>query len=111
MLPESFPPAASFFDVEGIPVSLNAGVPGLLCAAWDSEVPRSFPVDSMRRNGSPIPEAIFRRLVADCRDSPARSDADLIEREAVRLSRPSCEVPNGASKTKLRKLLNWLLGW
>jgi hypothetical protein len=63
-------PGAEFFDVEGIPVSMNAGVPGLFCAAFDTDPPRKFPPDSARRNGMPIS---FHDFVALVRESQTGS--------------------------------------
>ena len=57
-------PNATFFDVEGIPVSYHEPLSGKLCAAWDAEPPRSFNPESMRRNGAPITPIEFVALVS-----------------------------------------------
>jgi hypothetical protein len=67
-----FPLGAEFFDVEGIPVTRGAGVPGLYCAAWDTDPPRSFPSDSVTRNGGPISEEKFREWVEQIRTANPR---------------------------------------
>ena len=59
-----FSPDCEFFDVEGIPVTLG-NVVGLKisCAAWDVDPPRQFSSDSTRRNGAPITEKEFIRMI------------------------------------------------
>ncbi len=66
-----FPASVELFDVEGIPVSLG-NVPGVAysCAAWDTDPPRRFSSDSALRNGAPVSEARFARLVADAKAAP-----------------------------------------
>ena len=61
---------AEFFDVEGIPVSVGF-VPGAnkSSAAWDTDPPRSFDPGSAMRNGAPISEVRFWRLVQEARDT------------------------------------------
>jgi hypothetical protein len=62
-------PRAEFFDVEGIPVSINEPLAGnLYAAAWDVSPPRKFPFESARRNGAPISAEEFARLVATIMD-------------------------------------------
>jgi len=58
------PTQVSFFDVEGIPVTIGQ-YPGatVYCTAWDNREPRPFPPDSARRNGAPISEEKFKTLV------------------------------------------------
>ena len=58
-----FPEYAKFFDVEGIPVSIGAGDAVPYCAAWDVSPPRPFDPDSARRNGAPVSEDRFKRLI------------------------------------------------
>jgi hypothetical protein len=62
-----FPERTTFWDVEGIPVTLGGadGVP--YSAAWDGEVPRPFPPESVRRNGAQISLDAFNALVASFR--------------------------------------------
>ncbi len=70
-----FPESTTFWDVEGIPVTLAGpeGVP--YSAAWDTVPPRKFPPDSVRRNGGQIPRTQFDKLVASCRgNTPADPD-------------------------------------
>lgn len=59
-----FSPSATFFDVEGIPVSLDAGASWPLCAAWDTFPPRRFSAHTAS-NGARIPEERFRQLLAE----------------------------------------------
>ncbi len=68
----TFAPKTEFFDVEGIPVTINAGpeaTPNMLCAAWDKHAPRVFPYDSAVRNGALIPRLQFEQLVASFKAS------------------------------------------
>lgn len=58
-----FPAHAVFWDYEGIPISEDAGTPGMLCAAWDTTPPRNFDPASARRNGNPIDVHEFVSLV------------------------------------------------
>jgi guanosine-3',5'-bis(diphosphate) 3'-pyrophosphohydrolase len=60
-----FKESASYFDVEGIPVSIDAGPPAPYCAAWDTLPPRPFDSGSARRNGTPIALERFWAMVAD----------------------------------------------
>ena len=55
---------ALLFDVEGIPVSIRAGDNLPYCLAWDVSPPRPFDPDSARRNGAPVSEDSFERLIA-----------------------------------------------
>ena len=65
MILPPFGPRAEFFDVEGIPVSLNPDAPGVrFSMAWDTDPPRVFDPSSARRNGAPIGLEEFRALVA-----------------------------------------------
>lgn len=66
-----FPESTTFWDVEGIPVTLAGpeGVP--YSAAWDTVPARSFPSDSVRRNGAEITRTEFDRLVATSRGDNA----------------------------------------
>jgi hypothetical protein len=57
-------PDATFFDVEGIPVSFNEPLSGMLCAAWDTVPPRKFSFESAERNGAPITPEKFVALVS-----------------------------------------------
>ena len=66
----TFPKETEFFDVEGIPVSIGAGGSVPYCAAWDVSPPRPFDPDSARRNGAPISEARFTRLIVLARSTP-----------------------------------------
>lgn len=69
-----FSPKASFWDVDGIPVTRSAGNGGSgvpFVAAWDSEDPRPFPPDSLRRNGGSITKPDFFKLVDEARASRA----------------------------------------
>jgi hypothetical protein len=63
VLDMKFSKDAEFFDVEGIPVSIGAGDSGPYCAAWDVSPPRPFDPDSARRNGAPVSEDQFKRLI------------------------------------------------
>ena len=65
-----FRESTTFWDVEGIPVTLAGpeGVP--YSAAWDTVPPRPFPADSVRRNGGEISRTEFDELVASCRGGP-----------------------------------------
>jgi len=55
-----FGPKARFFDVEGVPVTVNAtNTPGMYCAAWDGPTPRRFAFESAERNGAPVTEQEF----------------------------------------------------
>jgi hypothetical protein len=59
-----FGPHTRFFDVEGIPVTVNAQcTPGMYCAAWDEAKPRRFSFESAERNGAPITEAKFLAML------------------------------------------------
>ena len=70
-----FPETTTFWDVEGIPVTLNAGAGVYYSAAWDTVPPRKFPPDSVRRNGAQISRTAFDKLVASVRgDTPADPD-------------------------------------
>ena len=70
-----FPESTTFWDVEGIPVTLNAGEGVPYSAAWDTVPPRKFPPDSVRRNGAEISRTAFDKLVASCRGTtPANPD-------------------------------------
>lgn len=62
-LPDKFASDTEFFDVEGMPVTVGAGLPPAYGIAWESP-PRPFPADSAHRNGAPISEAEFRAIVA-----------------------------------------------
>jgi hypothetical protein len=53
----------TFWDVEGIPVTLNGGEGIPYSAAWDSNPPRKFDPDSVRRNGAEISRQQFEALV------------------------------------------------
>jgi hypothetical protein len=64
VLPAKFSPLTEFFDVEGIPVTVGAGLPPSYGIAWEAPAPRSFPAESAHRNGAPIDESEFRALVA-----------------------------------------------
>jgi hypothetical protein len=97
-----FSPRAEFFDVEGIPVSLSANVPGVpLCAAWDDSPPRKFDPGSMRRNGAPISETAFRAMLEEMQTRPsARFPAgteffDVDETPVARLPDGKCVFSNG----------------
>lgn len=60
-----FAPDTQFFDVEGIPVTVNAGpdaTPGMAAAAWDTSPPRKFNADSAWRNGARITRDEFLAL-------------------------------------------------
>jgi hypothetical protein len=59
-LPSSFPEGTSFFDVEGVPISLINGV----ARAWDCGKPRWFPFNSIDRNEIAVSESKFRAMVA-----------------------------------------------
>lgn len=63
-IPHAFPPDVRLYDVEGVPVTIG-NVPGieLYCAAWDTDPPRSFPLDSAHRNGTPISNEEFWETV------------------------------------------------
>ena len=57
-----FDPNTKFLDVEGIPVTINAGeeaTPYMVCAAWDTRPPRPFPIESAHRNGTPLTREEF----------------------------------------------------
>lgn len=66
----NFTKETEFFDVEGIPISVGAGVRAPCCAAWDVSPPRTFDPGSARRNGAPISEDRFRRLIASAKAAP-----------------------------------------
>lgn len=70
LLPEVFPPGAELYDVEGIPVSIGAGVPPGLSLAWDVPSLRRFDPESARRNGAPVSEERFRQLVTSLHREP-----------------------------------------
>lgn len=59
-----FPIHARFFDVEGMPVSIDAGNGSPFCACWDTDPPRPFDPASAYRNGTPIASKAFEKLVA-----------------------------------------------
>jgi hypothetical protein len=61
-----FGESTTFWDVEGIPVTLAGpeGVP--YSAAWDTVPPRPFPAASVRHNGAEISRKEFDKLVASC---------------------------------------------
>lgn len=62
-----FPESTTFWDVEGIPVTLAAPPEVPYSAAWDTVPPRPFPADSVRRNGGQISRPEFDKLVASFR--------------------------------------------
>ena len=64
----------TFWDVEGIPVTLNGpeGVP--YSAAWDTMPPRKFDPVSVRHNGAQISRARFEELVRSCQPEPPAAD-------------------------------------
>ena len=70
-LPESLSKNAEFFDVEGVPVSFGDTLSGRIpvCAAWDSDPPRIFPLGSMQHNGTRVTQEKFIQLV-----KPARAE-------------------------------------
>jgi hypothetical protein len=59
-----FPPSAEYFDVEGIPVSLDS-VPdsSFSSKAWDTWPPRVFDPDAARRNGKSVKADTFEDKV------------------------------------------------
>ena len=63
VLDMKFSKDAEFFDVEGIPVSIGAGEKLPYCLAWDVSPPRPFDPDSAWRNGAPVSEDVFKRLI------------------------------------------------
>jgi hypothetical protein len=63
VLDMKFSKGTKFFDVEGIPVSIGAGDSVPYCAALDVSPPRPFDPDSARRNGAPVSEDVFKRLI------------------------------------------------
>lgn len=71
MLPDKFPAGTEFFDVEDVPVA-RIESPEFGYFAFDPDK-RSFPADSVYRNGVIVPEAEFREMVA--REEAARSQA------------------------------------
>ena len=62
-----FADRTEYFNVEGTPVTISAGIdatPGMYCAAWDTTPPRHFDANSARDNGAPIKRDAFLALVA-----------------------------------------------
>lgn len=62
-----FDKTTSFYDVDGIPVSIGAGNGVPACAAWDEKEPREFPINAcFGSNSHPINHAGFLALIASC---------------------------------------------
>lgn len=59
MIPQ-FPKGTQFFDVEGVPVTIDQN---RHVRAWDAPEPRWFPLSSVDHNGTIIPEAQFLAMV------------------------------------------------
>ena len=59
-LPSSFPPGTTFFNVEGVAVSVNPERTD--ATAWDP-APRRVSLSALTRGWPPISEADFRALV------------------------------------------------
>jgi hypothetical protein len=88
-LPSSFPEGTSFFDVEGVPVSLVNGV----ARAWDCGKPRWFPFNSIDRNEIAVSESKFRAMVA------ARESANLAADSSKANPPTSTGAPHSAEQT------------
>jgi hypothetical protein len=78
-----------YFDTENVPVKVKKDANGYLIEviAFDKEHPRKFPYSSVLKNGSPISEKEFKRLIAwhrhDCQIKRLEKQTSLSTEEKI----------------------------